>query len=133
MAVERKRALLIGNSRFADARLARLFAPSSDVKALQSVLKDEQIGAFDEVDILIDEPMEKVRRELATLCVGASVNDLLLVYYTGHGVLDPWHNTLHLAFEQTTLDLPEADGLEADWVRARLDRCRASRQVFILD
>lgn len=128
----KKRALLIGNGRFADARLARLFAPTEDVAALKHVLLDPEIGGFDSVDVLTDQPLVPVRRAIAELCGGQSPNDLLLLYYTGHGVLSI-DNDFYLALHETTVENPEADGLEADWLRKRMDRCRAKRQVLVLD
>lgn len=125
-------ALLIGNGTFADARLARLFAPPNDVTALKAVLLDVGIGAFDSVDILIDEPLVPVRRAIAKLCGKRAPDDLILLYYTGHGVLT-FHNDLYLAIHETTIEHPEADGLEAAWVRSRLEQCRARSQVLILD
>jgi formylglycine-generating enzyme required for sulfatase activity len=132
MSVAAKRALLIGNSQFADERLARLFAPAEDVHALRAVLADSVIGGFDQVDILLDHSLQPVRRAIANLCRSTEPNDLVLLYYTGHGILT-LDNDFYLALGETTMDCPEADGLEAGWLRARLDRCRARRQVLILD
>ncbi len=128
----KKRALLIGNGSFADPRLARLFAPTEDVAAFKTVLLDPEIGGFGSVDVLTDEPLVPVRRAIAKLCAGQSPNDLLLLYYTGHGVLSA-DNDFYLALHETTVENPEADGLEADWLRKRMDRCRAKRQVLMLD
>ena len=45
----RKLALIIGNSQYDDAGLARLAAPDVDVRALAEVLSTPGIGAFDSI------------------------------------------------------------------------------------
>jgi hypothetical protein len=47
-------ALVIGNSQYADSKLARLVTPIDDVGALADVLRAPEMGAFDDVKVLID-------------------------------------------------------------------------------
>jgi uncharacterized caspase-like protein len=81
-------ALLIGVSEFADKRLARLNAPSRDVAALQEVLEDGEHGHFDKVEVSQDEDFLSIRDRLYRFFGERSPDDLLLLYYSGHGILD---------------------------------------------
>ncbi len=44
-----KYALIIGNNRYDDQKLAQLKTPAADSQALARVLGDKAIGSFDEV------------------------------------------------------------------------------------
>ncbi|TVR82715.1 MAG: hypothetical protein EA405_05845 [Rhodospirillales bacterium] len=134
MADGRRIALLIGNATFADDRLARLFAPEHDVDALKAVLEDPAIGGFEApVRVLFDESLMPVREAIAEVCHRTASDDLFVLYYSGHGVLDI-HDELYFALRETTVDWPHAASLEATWLRGILDKhCRARQQVVILD
>ncbi len=84
----RKFALIIGNSEYDDGELARLKTPDADVAKLTDVLRFPEIGGFDEVAALVDEPLVTVRRAIARFFAGKQRDDLLLLYFSGHGVLD---------------------------------------------
>ena len=125
-------ALLIGVSRFDDSRLAALNAPADDVKALGAVLRDRQRGGFDNVAISLDEDFLTVRDRLATLFADRDPDDLLLLYYSGHGILGRG-NRLFLATPGSNLDRPQARSLSAAEIREQMDQTRAERQVVVLD
>ncbi len=85
-AVRRRRALLIASGTYLDPGLARLRAPTADVRALAEVLGDDAIGGFD-VRQAVDESTENVKREIEGFFVDSRLDDLLLLYFSGHGVL----------------------------------------------
>ena len=60
-----RHALLIGISEFRDQRLNRLNAPSNDVIALRRILLDPDRGAFDTVEISVNEDYQAVRDRVA--------------------------------------------------------------------
>lgn len=125
-------ALLLGVSRFGDARLQTLNAPANDVQALAAVLRDPERGGFDRVTVSTDQDYLGMRDRLFALFRDRHPDDLLLVYYSGHGVLERG-NALWLASPETDLDDPGARSIAAADIRDRMDRTRAERQVLILD
>ena len=83
-----KFALIIGNSRYEDSSLSRLSAPDLDVQGLEEVLKAPDIGHFDEVTTLLNEGCASVRKAMARFYDQRQRDDLLLLYFSGHGVKD---------------------------------------------
>ena len=59
----RRLALLVATASYGDAGLAALRAPTSDVRSLAEVLRDDAIGGF-EVRELIDRPTEELKKEI---------------------------------------------------------------------
>ena len=128
----RKFALVVGNSHYADPALARLKAPEADVHALAGVLRDPAIGGFDDVRELIDEPEHTIRRAIAAFFANKAPSDLLLLYASGHGVLDD-QGRLYLATQDTQRDLLNATAIPTSFITDGMDTCRSKRQVLILD
>ena len=124
--------LLIGVSRFDDTRLSALNAPARDVTALAEVLRDPARGGFDALAVSLDEDYLTVRDRLATLFEARDPDDMVLLYYSGHGVLRRG-NRLFLATPASELDRPQARSISASEIRDLMDQCRAERQVLILD
>src|SRR6266536_3764238 len=83
-----KLALLIANSIYDDTTINRLVTPEVDVDALAMVLREPDIGGFDEVETLKNEPKHSIMMAIARFCTGKKRDDLLLLYFFGHGVLD---------------------------------------------
>jgi hypothetical protein len=82
-----RHALLIGVSEFADQRLARLNAPANDVVALRGILQDHSRGNFDRVELSLNEDFLTIRDHLASFFYDRAPDDVLLLYYSGHGIL----------------------------------------------
>jgi uncharacterized caspase-like protein len=100
-----RHALLIGVSEFADERLARLNAPSNDVLALRGILQDSSRGNFDSVELSLNEDFLAVRDHLSSFFHDRAPDDVLLLYYSGHGILGRG-NRLFLATSGSNLDTP---------------------------
>jgi len=128
----RKVALVIGNSEYDDASLARLITPSEDVNDLATLLKSPDIGGFDEVLTLVNEAATTVRKAVARLFKEKSSDDLLLLYFSGHGVLDD-QGHLYLAVKDTERDLLSGTAIPANFITGEMDRSRSKRQVLIFD
>ena len=127
-----RHALIIGNSHYADTTLARLSAPEADVRGLAALLEDPTIGGFTSVQALIDAPEAITRRAMAAFFARALPDDLLLVYFSGHGVLDP-NGRLYLASVDTQHDLPQGTAIPTGFITDSMDSSRSRRQVLILD
>jgi hypothetical protein len=61
-----KYALIIGNNKYDDQKLAQLKTPAADSQALAKILDDKTIGSFDEVTPLINQTETRVRRAIST-------------------------------------------------------------------
>lgn len=128
----RRFALLIGNSRYEDAGLARLAAPDADVMALAAVLRDSAVGGFDEVQPLVDERFGITRRAIAWFFEERRRDDLLLLYFSGHGIRDAY-GLLHLAVRDTERELLAGTAIESSFITNCMDRCASKRLVLVLD
>ena len=127
-----RHALLIGVSEFADARLARLNAPANDVTALQGLLQDSSRGGFDSVELSLNEDFLVVRDHLSRFFHNRTPDDLLLLYYSGHGILGRG-NRLFLATAGSNLDTPRDRSIAAKEIREFIEDSRAERQIIVLD
>jgi hypothetical protein len=84
----RRIALLVGNEKFGpESGLTNLEGPCNDVKALESVLGDRERGEF-EVSTFPDQPRHIVMPALEQVLGTVTQNDLMLLFYAGHGKLD---------------------------------------------
>jgi hypothetical protein len=128
----RKLALIIGNSQYEDACLSRLAAPDVDVRSLATVLKAPRIGGFDEVTPLLNEGLATVRKAIARFFDQKHRDDLLLLYFSGHGVRDE-QGHLYLAVRDTERAVLAGTAIEASYITARMDRSASKRLVLVLD
>lgn len=127
----KKFALLIGVSRFEDKRIHALNAPESDVTHLAETLRNPQIGEFDSVELSINEPYDAIRRKIVSLVNNRETDDLIMLYYSGHGVLA--FDSLYFTARNSDLDHIAAAGFRSREIKEFLDSCRCKRQVLILD
>ena len=130
--MSRRFALIIGSSEFEDASLAKLKAPDADVAALAEVLRSVEIGGFDEVKTLVNEPFAAIYQEIADFFAGKKRDDLLLLYFSGHGVLDD-QGRLFLTVKNTRRNLLRGTSIPATFVSDEMDGSNSRRQVLILD
>lgn len=127
-----KFALLIGNSDYDDSSMSKLEAPNEDVHALASVLQNSLTGGFDEVIPLINENVETISRTIESFCSRRRPDELVLLYFSGHGKLDDKGN-LFLIAKNTTLSLLRSTTISSSFIVDTLDSCRSKRQILILD
>ena len=128
-----KYALVIGNTVYDDSKLTQLKAPKADSIALATALEDEKIGNFDSVISLVDKNDYDIRIEISSFFANKKPDDLLLLYFTGHGVLDE-RGRLFLAFKNTkTNHLLNATAIPSSFIADEMDSCRSKRQILILD
>jgi uncharacterized caspase-like protein len=89
-------------------------------------------GAFDTVEISVNEDYLAVRDKVAMLYNHDRVSDdSLLLYYSGHGIND--RGRLYLATSGTDYDQPRGRSLAAKDVRDFMGECRAGRHIVVLD
>jgi uncharacterized caspase-like protein len=124
-------ALLIANYDYQDPALDRLLAPANDVEALAAVLRDQRIADF-EVATLVNEPHHRVGEAIGEFYRDRHGDDLLLLYFSGHGLRDE-DGRLHLAAADTRLDNLFFTAVSADNLDRAMESCSSRRKVLVLD
>ena len=124
-------ALLVASSRYSDATLARLEAPENDAESLAGALGTPTIGGF-AVQTVVDRPAAEVMQEVEAFCDGRRREDLLLLYFSGHGILDEGAR-LYFATVDTRVDRPRSTAVASSFVNEVMSECRSRRQVLVLD
>ncbi|MBD2303186.1 caspase, EACC1-associated type [Nostoc sp. FACHB-190] len=133
----KKVALLVGVSNYQQG-LSALPSATRDAKALKQVLQHPDIGGFAETDItlLSNQPQNKIADAIYSLFNNCSSDDLVLFYFSGHGVKDEKGN-LYIATPTTRTDqnkrvLPYT-AISASFVKDQMTASSSRRQVVILD
>ncbi len=124
-------AILIANDKYDD--LHDLRGPQRDVADLKHVLENPEIGAFTNVETHINRSPTDVRKALIDFFERHSRTDFLLVYFSGHGVVDRGDSSLHLAFRKTDPQHPTVEGISARFITGEMDKRKLRRVVLILD
>lgn len=127
----KKSALIIANWQYEDPLLRGLVSPSRDAEALAQVLSDAAIGGF-EVQTLTNAPSHKVCEETEAFFGDRERDDLLLFYFSGHGVTDD-DGQLYYAAANTLHKRLRSTSIAASWVNDVMNECRSRRQVMLLD
>jgi Caspase domain len=129
------RALLIGNSVFdKDAGLNPLNAPVKDVARLHRALVDAETGLFDDdmVRLVTERTCDDILDELDRFFGTGEKEDLLLLYYSGHGVLDE-RNNLYLCGRDTRSDRLLRTAVSNVRVNEFVTQSMSQRIVIVLD
>jgi formylglycine-generating enzyme required for sulfatase activity/uncharacterized caspase-like protein len=129
-----KIALLVGVSEY-EAGLTALPCAVRDMEALRQVLARPEIGGFDQVIALPNPDRQGMEEAIYTLFTNRQKDDLLLFYFSGHGVKDE-NGRLYLASRSTRKDQGELfkpSALAATVLHENMNGSRSQRQVIILD
>jgi len=133
----RKVALLIGVGQYAeDSGLQSLQCPQNGVAAVESLLRDVNIGGFNEVIALPNPDVGSARSRIGEVFGGLAKDDLALFYFTGHGIKD-MGGKFYLTTAETRCfadgRLNPGTALEADFIKGVIGSSYAQRKVIILD
>lgn len=130
-----KIALLIGISEY-EPGLNPLPAALNDVQSMQQILESPDLGEFDEVKALTNLDNQVIQYEIETVFFGRSKDDLILFFFSGHGIKDE-NGRLHFAARNTRKnsknELIRSTAVPANFVHEVMNGSRAKRQVIILD
>jgi uncharacterized caspase-like protein len=132
-----KVALLVGVSEY-EPGLNPLPGSVKDVDAMQRVLAHPELGGFAETDITVLKNPQRQAMEDAiySLFSGRKKDDLLLFYFSGHGIKDE-NGRLYLATRATRKDsngsLVPPSAVAAASLHENINASRSQRQVMILD
>ena len=127
-----KKALLIGVSQY-EAGLPSLAAAPKDVAAMLRVLKNPELGGFDDVQTLLDPDLEAMQTAIDRLFQSCQKGDLGLLYFSGHGITDD-SDRLYLATRRTSKDTFRSNAVAASFIQGIMrDRSYQRQHVLILD
>lgn len=129
-----KVALLIGVGEYGNG-LSSLPAAPKDVEAMREVLENIEIGGFDQVTPLINPERQAMEEAIYRLFANRKKDDLLLLFFSGHGVKDDSGN-LYLAAHNTRKEqeaLVQPTAVAASYIQNIMSNSRSKRQVVILD
>jgi formylglycine-generating enzyme required for sulfatase activity len=132
-----KHALLIGVSTYGEG-LTPIPSARLDVEALAEVLRDPQLGGFprEQVVVLQDPQRTPMERAVAELFANRAADDLLLLYFSGHGFRDDQRQLLLSCSESTKSKQGKPElysTLKARDVQGYMRASQSQRQLLILD
>ena len=134
--VDRYRALLIGNSTYLadEHNLQTLKGPVKDIAALNRALIDPNAGLFADVDVTLLPEATSARaiRVLGRFFGTATRDDVLFVYFSGHGKLDQ-SGRLHLCMQDTESTDLLSTAVSSVRLKEFADSSRARNVVIVLD
>jgi YVTN family beta-propeller protein len=129
--VARRLALLVATYRYEDAGLRQLAAPEHDAEALAEVLRNREIAGFD-VTVLVNKPYHVVGKAIGEFYRNRRRDDLMLLYFTGHGLKDD-DGRLYLAMADTERDDLLFTALSAQQIDDAMEACSSRQRVLVLD
>lgn len=126
-------ALLIGISNY-NKGLDLLPSAVKDVDALRQVLLNSEIGGFADGDVVVLKDAEKgvIETAIYHLFANRKPDDLLLLYFSGHGVTDD-RRDFYFTGISTSKDALPPTAVSSVYVQGEMDKSRSQRQVVILD
>jgi len=132
-----KHALLIGVSTYGEG-LTAIPSARLDVAALAEVLRDPQLGGFpsEQVVVLQDPQRTPMERAVAELFANRAADDLLLLYFSGHGFRDDQRQLLLSCSESTKSKQGKPEPystVKARDVQAYMRASQSQHQLLILD
>ncbi|WP_153038554.1 caspase, EACC1-associated type [Nodularia spumigena] len=126
-----KKALLIGVSEYGEG-IPPLSSALNDVEAMQRVLQNPKLGGFEQVKSLLNPNAIAMRTAIEKFFKEASKEDLLLLFFSGHGITND-NDHLYLTTSETAKDYFESTAVDASFIQNQSNNCYAKRQVLILD
>jgi CheY-like chemotaxis protein len=131
---QRSRAVLIGTGRYADDKLPDLPVVGRTIADLAAALTDPVYGVVPENHCTVLEDQGDIRligRHLRS--AARSAEDLLLVYFVGHGLVGGRRHELYLGLPDSEWAEPEFNSLEYDKLRSSVLDSAAATKIIILD
>jgi Caspase domain len=129
-----KFALLIGVSESSEKDLPALPSAIEDIKAMQAVLQNPEMGGFDRVERLLNPTRQEMEEAIETLFANCKKEDLVLFYFSGHGITDEKGKLL--VTPQTRKErgnLRKATAVAGTVLHDNMGNSRSKHQVLILD
>lgn len=143
MAKGLKQAIVIGAQDYDDRNIQDLKLCVNDAIALAKALVDADTCAFAERNVALLHTSQRnrhtkptlanVQRELQSILGKAEADDTILLYFSGHGVIDPRSKKGYLVLQDTRVAKIAKTALAIDSLLDLLKECRAAKKLLILD
>ena len=132
-----KYALLVGVSEYRAEDFKPLPSATADVEAMRRVLQHSEMGGFpaDQIVVLTNPTKNEVESAIFNLFAGKQSDDLLLFYFSGHGVKDDT-GKLYFTVPDTQKFQEMLMGhtaIAASMLHDQMDRSASEYQVLVLD
>ncbi|NEQ86505.1 MAG: hypothetical protein F6K26_42510, partial [Moorea sp. SIO2I5] len=132
----KKIALLVGISEYS-SELSKLPSATKDAEAMKLVLQNPKIGGFNEADVtlLLNPEKQQISEAISHLFANCHQDDLVLFYFSGHGIKDEKGN-LYLVASDTRKQkgkLIPLTALSSKDVHTQMENSKCKRQIVILD
>lgn len=130
-------AVIVGVSQYADDRITPLQYADQDAQALHDFLTSERagLGGFKEENVLLllneEATYREIRTALFTFLKAATEDDLVVIYFAGHGMPDPDRvSNLYLLTYDTDVDNVSGTAFPMDDVHTAVQRTYA-RDILV--
>jgi GUN4-like/Caspase domain len=132
-----KYALLVGVSEYEEPTLKPLPGATKDVKEIQEILQNPEIGDFPKTNIkLLENPdRHQVEEAIYDLFIDLKKDDLALFYFSGHGITDKL-GQFYLATHRTRKEgtrVRDITAVSAKYLQEKMTQSLSEQQVIILD
>lgn len=132
MGERKKRALIIGINNYDNEGFGTLNYAVKDANRVHDILKNKEIGDFDDLILLNNNPTKyEVEAKLEKLLERTQKDDLVLIYFAGHGKLDRT-DRLCLATRDTKIETLRATSVPLDIINGMLEKT-CEHKVFVID
>ena len=129
--IQSRFALIIASDYYTDKKLSQLKAPIVDANRLSELL--QSIDGGYEVTILSNKESYVIKKEIEHFFRKAKKNDLLLLYFAGHGHKSIEDGLLYLATRDSELEILDSTTIPAQFIDSMMHKSKSSRIVLILD
>ncbi|MEB3339566.1 caspase family protein [Okeania sp.] len=131
----KKIALLIGISEYFSDSFKNLPSTLKDVEAMKEVLDNSQMGDFDETKVLQNSHRQEIELAIYELFADRNQDDVLLLYFSGHGVLSRESNLLLATpiTDKSERDIIRPTAVAASFLQSEINNSLSERLVVILD
>ena len=129
--IGRRLALLIANNEFIDPSFQQLTAPEHDASTLESLLKNPDLCNF-YVKTLINKTSYEVNQIIEEFYADSTRSDLLLLYFSGHGIKDE-EGKLYFVTKDTRRNRLRTTAISSRLINEGMRGSRSRRQLLILD
>ncbi|KKH97277.1 hypothetical protein EO95_16555 [Methanosarcina sp. 1.H.T.1A.1] len=130
--VGKRLSLVIGNN-YPNSDKELKFAVA-DATKMKEILENKNICDFDDVILLIDKTSKEASIELETLFTNTHQEDLIFIYFSGHGKKD-YRNNLYLIFKDTNEKLMKTSTVPFDFISdcLKYPQVEKASVVIVLD
>ncbi len=129
-----RKALLVGVGDYIE--LPKLRTPANNLDRLQAILKHENLGGFTlfSEQVYLNLVASEFQKVISDFFKSAEADDLLLLYYVGHGMADYEDpSNLFLSGIDSSLAEPDINSISKDFIIRRINRSNASKLILIFD